>query len=88
MDLNEAVSECAKTGALLTEFHDQTQQNALYDFLVTKIPSGRAAVDLWVGMEYSSPVSNLQLLKIRRDVPNLHVRTLYINIIVLDYNLR
>lgn len=61
MDRERAVSECAKTEALLAEIHDRTQENALCDFVASKLSSEVYYVRLWVGMDYMTWVSNLQL---------------------------
>lgn len=55
----DAVAECAKIGAMLAEIHDRTLQNALHDFVLTKMPSGKSVVELWMGMQYTSSVSSL-----------------------------
>lgn len=61
MNRDEAVSECAKTGALLAEIHDRPQQKALYDFAASKLSSKINFVRLWLGMEYDTSVSDLLL---------------------------
>lgn len=65
MNHTEAVTECAKTGALMAEILDLTHQDALCDFVSSAFSAEQYYAMLWVGMEYMASVSPLPLSGIR-----------------------
>ena len=64
VNYEEAVQKCTNETAMIAEIHSRIQQQALENFLRSKIPSSNKNMHLWIGTLYEMSVRTSECQRI------------------------